>query len=108
MVGGEERTLVAGPLKDILSGVVTALASVPTSIAFAQIAGVNPIVGIWSSVIVGLIMSVFGRTPGLIAGAAGVVAVPLAPLIAAQGVAYMLPTVLLAALLVVLLSLIHI
>ena len=102
MVGGEERALVVGPLKDILSGVVTALASVPTSIAFAQIAGVNPIVGIWSSVIVGLIMSVFGRTPGLIAGAAGVVAVPLAPLIAAQGVAYMLPTVLLAALLVVL------
>jgi hypothetical protein len=68
--------------KDILSGVVTALASVPTSIAFANIAGVNPMVGIWSSVVVGLIMSLAGATPGLIAGAAGVVAVPLAPLIA--------------------------
>ena len=97
--GSEETTSV---LKDALSGVVVALASVPTSIAFANIAGVNPLVGIWSSVIVGLVMSLAGKSPGLIAGAAGVVAVPLAPLVAKHGVAYMAPSVMLAAVLVVL------
>ena len=89
-------------VKDVLSGVVSALASVPTSIAFAQIAGVNPLVGLWASVIVGFIMSVAGASPGLIAGAAGVVAVPLAPLISQHGVAYMAPAVFMAAVLVML------
>ncbi len=79
-----------------------ALASVPTSIAFANIAGVPPLVGIWSSVIAGLFMSTLGASPALIAGAAGVVAVPLAPLIAQHGVVYMAPAVMLAAALVML------
>lgn len=82
---------------EIFSGVVVALASIPSSIAFANIAGVNPLVGIWSSVILGLISTGVGGAPGLIAGAAGVVAVPLAPLIANHGVAFMGPTVFLAA-----------
>eukprot|EP00802_Teleaulax_amphioxeia_P010287 Tamp_10313.p1 GENE.Tamp_10313~~Tamp_10313.p1 ORF type:complete len:530 (-),score=53.03 Tamp_10313:467-1990(-) len=89
-------------VKDVLSGVVVALASVPTSIAFANIAGVPPLVGIWSSVIAGLFMSTLGASPALIAGAAGVVAVPLAPLIAQHGVVYMAPAVMLAAALVML------
>ena len=87
-------------LKEALSGVVVALASVPTSIAFANIAGVSPLIGIWSSVVLGLIMSIFGVSPGLITGAAGVVAVPLSPLIAQHGTPYMAPTVLCAAVLV--------
>lgn len=84
--------------KDILSGLVVALTSIPASTAFANIAGVNPLLGIWSSVILGLISAIIGGRSGLIAGAAGVVAVPLAPLIAQHGVAYMFPTVMLAAL----------
>eukprot|EP00613_Pedinella_sp_CCMP2098_P065204 CAMPEP_0171972100 /NCGR_PEP_ID=MMETSP0993-20121228/221085_1 /TAXON_ID=483369 /ORGANISM="non described non described, Strain CCMP2098" /LENGTH=504 /DNA_ID=CAMNT_0012622577 /DNA_START=21 /DNA_END=1535 /DNA_ORIENTATION=+ len=84
--------------KEVLSGFVVALASIPSSIAFANIAGVNPLVGIWSSVVLGLVSASVGGIPGLIAGAAGVVVVPLAPLLAAHGVGFMGPTVVLAAL----------
>lgn len=82
---------------EVLSGLVVALASIPSSIAFANIAGVNPLIGIWSSVLLGIASAVFGGCPGLISGAAGVVVVPLAPLIATHGVAYMFPAVMLAA-----------
>jgi len=86
--------------KELLSGLVVALASVPTSIAFASIAGVSPLIGIWSSVVLGAVSTGVGGRPGLIAGAAGVVVVPLAPLIASHGQVYMAPTVVLAALMI--------
>jgi len=67
------------------------------SIAFANIAGVSPLVGIWSSVVLGLVSALVGGSPGLIAGSAGVVVVPLAPLLAAHGTGAMAPCVFLAA-----------
>jgi hypothetical protein len=82
---------------EALAGVVVALASIPMSIAFANIAGVSPLVGIWSSVVLGLVSALMGGSPGLIAGAAGVVVVPLAPLLAVHGTAAVAPCVLLAA-----------
>ena len=53
---------------DILSGITVALLLVPEAIAFSFIAGVNPMVGLWSGVFVGLITALFGGRPGMICG----------------------------------------
>jgi SulP family sulfate permease len=85
-------------LTESLSGTTVALTSIPASIAFATIAGVDPLVGIWSSVVLGAVSSVAGLRAGLVAGAAGVVAVPLGKIVRSSGVKYMGPTILLASL----------
>ncbi|MGI9290944.1 MAG: SulP family inorganic anion transporter, partial [Gammaproteobacteria bacterium] len=63
---------------DTLSGLTVALALVPEAIAFSFIAGVDPIVGLWSAVFLGFITSVFGGRPGMISGATGAIAVVVA------------------------------
>ena len=63
---------------DTLSGLTVALALVPEAIAFSFIAGVDPIVGLWSAVFLGLITSVLGGRPGMISGATGAIAVVVA------------------------------
>lgn len=77
----------ASVAKEALAGLVVALATVPTSIAYAGIVGVDPLTGLWSSVIVGGVVALAGSSPGVIAGAAGVVAVPMGALAASGGVA---------------------
>jgi len=62
---------------DILSGLVVAVALVPEAIAFSFIAGVSPIVGLYTAFILGLITSLIGGKPGMISGATGAVAVVL-------------------------------
>ncbi|MBK1831370.1 SulP family inorganic anion transporter [Verrucomicrobiaceae bacterium R5-34] len=65
-----------GNLKDdVLSGVTVALLLVPEAIAFSFIAGVNPMVGLWSAVFVGFITAAFGGRPGMICGATGAIAI---------------------------------
>ncbi|MGJ8678157.1 MAG: SulP family inorganic anion transporter [Akkermansiaceae bacterium] len=65
-----------GSIKDdVLSGVTVALLLVPEAIAFSFIAGVNPMVGLWSAVFVGLITAAFGGRPGMICGATGAIAI---------------------------------
>jgi SulP family sulfate permease len=66
---------------DTLSGMTVALALVPEAIAFSFIAGVDPIVGLWSAVFLGLITSVFGGRPGMISGATGAIAVVVAKVV---------------------------
>ncbi len=66
---------------DILSGVTVSLLLVPEAIAFSFIAGVNPMVGLWSAVFVGFITAAFGGRPGMICGATGAIAI-----VAAQAV----------------------
>jgi len=80
-------------LQDALSGLSVALAVFPSAMAFANIAGVNPILGIWSSFFVGLISSLYGGRSGMIAGAASAVAVPLAPVVKALGAEYLQATI---------------
>ncbi len=63
---------------DTLSGLTVALALVPEAIAFSFIAGVDPIVGLWSAVFLGLITSSIGGRPGMISGATGAIAVVVA------------------------------
>ncbi len=60
---------------DILSGLVVAVALVPEAIAFSFIAGVSPIVGLYTAFILGLITSLLGGKPGMISGATGAVAI---------------------------------
>ena len=63
------------PLPDILSGMTVALALVPEAVAFAFVAGVDPMVGLYSAFIIGLLTSLCGGRPGMISGATGAMAV---------------------------------
>ncbi len=66
---------------DILSGLVVAVALVPEAIAFSFIAGVSPIVGLYTAFILGLITALIGGKPGMISGATGSVAVVMVGLV---------------------------
>lgn len=66
---------------DTLSGLTVALALVPEAIAFSFVAKVDPIVGLWSAVFLGLITSTFGGRPGMISGATGAIAVVVAKVV---------------------------
>lgn len=66
---------------DLLSGLTVALALVPEAVAFAFVAGVDPLVGLYAAFMIGLITSVFGGRPGMISGATGAMAVVLVSLV---------------------------
>jgi len=80
---------------DVLSGLTVSLALVPEAIAFAFVAGVAPLVGLYAAFIVGLITAVFGGRPGMISGATGALAVVMVALVAQHGVQYLFATVIL-------------
>jgi len=80
---------------EILSGLTVALALVPESIAFALVAKVPPLVGLYAAFIVALITSIFGGRPGMISGATGALAVVMVSLVAKHGVDYLFATVVL-------------
>ena len=66
---------------DILSGLTVALALVPEAVAFAFVAGIDPIIGLYGAFMVGLVTSIFGGRPGMISGATGALAVVMVSLI---------------------------
>ena len=80
---------------DILSGLTVALALVPEAVAFAFVAGVEPLVGLYAAFMVGLITAVIGGRPGMISGATGALAVVMVSLVADHGVEYLFATVVL-------------
>ncbi|CCQ12068.1 Sulfate permease [Pseudoalteromonas luteoviolacea B = ATCC 29581] len=80
---------------DILSGLTVALALVPEAVAFAFVAHVEPLVGLYAAFIVGLITAIFGGRPGMISGATGALAVVMVSLVIEHGVEYLFATVLL-------------
>jgi len=67
---------------DILSGLTVALALVPEAVAFAFVAGVDPLVGLYAAFMIGFITSIFGGRPGMISGATGALAVVMVHLVA--------------------------
>lgn len=67
---------------EILSGITVALALVPEAIAFAMIAGLSPLTGLYAAFSIGLITSIFGGRPGMISGATGAIAVVYVGMIA--------------------------
>ena len=78
---------------EILSGLTVALALVPEAVAFALIAGLSPLTGLYAAFVMGLISAVFGGRPGMISGATGAVAVVLVSLVKSHGVEYIFATV---------------
>src|SRR5210317_2181453 len=80
---------------DVLSGLTVALALVPEAVAFAFVAQVDPLVGLYAAFIVGLITALIGGRPGMISGATGALAVVMVSLVAEHGVEYLFATVVL-------------
>jgi SulP family sulfate permease len=76
------RKRTANTKNDILSGLTVALALVPEAVAFAFVAGVDPLVGLYAAFMIGLITSIFGGRPGMISGATGALAVVMVSLVA--------------------------
>ena len=75
---------------DILSGIVVALALIPEAIAFSIIAGVDPMVGLYASFLIAVIISFAGGRPGMISAATGAMALLMAPLVREHGLDYLL------------------
>lgn len=91
-----DEPLTAMRLKtEVLCGLTVALALVPEAVAFAFVAGVQPLVGLYAAFIVGLITALFGGRPGMISGATGALAVVMVSLVAQHGIEYLFATVVL-------------
>ena len=83
---------------DVLSGLTVALALVPEAVAFAFLAGVPPLVGLYAAFIICLITSILGGRPGMISGATGAMGVVVVALVANYGIGYLFPAVVLCGL----------
>ncbi len=83
---------------DLLSGLTVALALVPEAVAFAFVAGVEPLVGLHAAFMMGLIAALVGGRPGMISGATGAMAVVMVALVSEHGIEYLFAAVLLAGL----------
>jgi SulP family sulfate permease len=84
---------------EVLSGLTVAMALVPEAVAFAMIAGLSPLTGLYAAFVMGLVTSIFGGRPGMISGATGAIAVVLVALAVSHGPEYIFATVILAGLL---------
>jgi len=78
---------------EVLAGLTVALALVPEAVAFAFVAGVHPLVGLYAAFLVGLITALIGGRPGMISGATGALAVVMVALVAQHGVEYLFAAV---------------
>ncbi len=87
---------------ELLAGLTVALALVPEAVAFAFVAGVHPLVGLYAAFMVGFVTSLLGGRPGMISGATGALAVVMVALVAEHGVEYLFATVVLMGILQVL------
>ena len=83
---------------DILSGLTVALALIPEAVAFAFVANVEPMVGLYAAFIMGLVTALIGGRPGMISGATGAMAVVMVSLVVEHGVQYLFAAVVLAGL----------
>jgi len=84
---------------EVLSGLTVAMALIPEAVAFALIAGLSPLTGLYAAFVMGLVTSILGGRPGMISGATGAVAVVIAALAISHGVEYVFATVILAGIL---------
>lgn len=80
---------------DVLSGLTVALALVPEAVAFAFVAGLDPLVGLYAAFSVGLITAIFGGRPGMISGATGAMAVVMTGFVVLYGPQYLFAAVIL-------------
>ncbi len=89
------REIIGNPRVELLSGLTVSLALVPEAIAFAFIAGVSPLTGLYAAFIVCLITALFGGRKGMISGATGALAVVMVSLVSQHGVEYLFAAVIL-------------
>ncbi len=80
---------------EVLSGLTVALALVPEAVAFALLAGLSPMTGLYAAFVMGLVTAVAGGRPGMISGATGAMAVVIFGLVQEHGTAYLFPAVIL-------------
>jgi SulP family sulfate permease len=92
---------------DVLSGLTVALALVPEAVAFAFVAGVEPLVGLYGAFMMGLITALIGGRPGMISGATGAMAVVMVALVATHGVQYLFAAVVLTGAIQILAGVFH-
>ncbi|EEE36488.1 sulfate transporter family protein [Rhodobacteraceae bacterium KLH11] len=92
---------------ELLSGLTVALALVPEAVAFAFVAGVHPLVGLYAAFLVGLITALIGGRPGMISGATGALAVVMVALVAQHGVEYLFATVVLMGIMQIVAGVMH-
>lgn len=74
---------------DVLAGIVVALALIPEAIAFSIIAGVDPMVGLYASFTMAVIIAFAGGRPGMISAATGAMALLMGPLVREHGLEYL-------------------
>jgi SulP family sulfate permease len=91
--------------RELLAGLTSSFALVPECIAFALVAHLNPLMGLYGACIICTLTALFGGRPGMISGAAGSMAVVIVALVAQHGVQYLLATVVLGGLLMMLFGL---
>ncbi|MGW7976335.1 SulP family inorganic anion transporter [Staphylococcus xylosus] len=90
MLNKIKREWLTAPGTNILAGIVVALALIPEAISFSIIAGVDPMVGLYSSFIIAVVISFVGGRPAMISAATGSVALVIVPLVRDHGVQYLL------------------
>jgi len=84
-----KRDWLANPRKEVLAGMVVALALIPEAIGFSIIAGVDPRVGLYASITIAMVIAFTGGRPGMISAATAAVAVVVVPLVRTHGVEYL-------------------
>ncbi|MFC0205824.1 SulP family inorganic anion transporter [Novosphingobium soli] len=97
----------AAARRDVLAGIVVALALIPEAIGFSVIAGVDPRVGLYASVAIAMVIACIGGRPGMISAATASVAVLVTPLVREHGVEYLLAATILMGLIQVLAGLLR-
>ncbi|PKG23622.1 SulP family inorganic anion transporter [Niallia nealsonii] len=90
MVGEIKHEWFSNVRADVLSGIVVALALIPEAIAFSIIAGVDPMVGLYASFCIAVIIAFVGGRPGMISAATGAMALLMVPLVKEYGLNYLL------------------
>lgn len=89
MIEKLKREWLTAPGTNIMARVVVALALIPEAIAFSIIAGVDPMVGLYASFLIAVIISIVGGRPAMISAATGAVALLVVPLVREYGVEYL-------------------
>ena len=89
MIDTLKREWLTQPLQNILAGIVVSLALIPEVIAFSVIAGVNPMVGLYASFVIAVVIALTGGRSGMISAAAGAIALLVFSLVKEHGVDYL-------------------
>ena len=84
---------------EILAGLTVAMTMIPESLAFAILAGLSPLIGLYAAFMMGLVTAVLGGRPGMVSGGAGATIVVMIALIHSHGLEYLFAAVVLAGIL---------